>query len=103
MKTKKQTHTPGPWAVGGEHDGDYGSIEIIKEGEYVITHVDKMDCGQERKKLLPFESNACLIASAPELLECVKDALALLELRGGSKATERMRFAIAKAEGRKDQ
>jgi hypothetical protein len=65
------SHTPGPWRVGEKVDylTDEGTIEISDDkGPHWIAHALTTD-------------NASLIAAAPDLLEALKDLVALVDRR----------------------
>jgi hypothetical protein len=85
-------HTPAPWdtTIYADHSLQQ-EFHMVKIGDYayMIGHRD-LD-----------KANARLIASAPELLDALKNLLAVMEGEGGTKANaqETARQAIAKAEG----
>jgi hypothetical protein len=85
-------HTPAPWdtTIYADHSLQQ-EFHMVKIGDYayMIGHRD-LD-----------KANARLIASAPELLDALKNLLAVMEGEGGTKtnAQETARQAIAKAEG----
>ena len=90
-------HTPGPWRYDYE-DGYCGEI-IAADGTNVAVFVDE-----------PCKADSHLIASAPELLEALQDALAALAENVGMQDTyidfdqvraakEKASAAIAKATG----
>lgn len=84
-------HTPGPWYATGVHV----QSKVLEQDNYV--------CKAEGDTPEQAESNARLIAAAPELLEALK---AILSLVGNANTTtteltlRQARAAIAKAEGR---
>jgi hypothetical protein len=95
-------HTPGPWAV-------YRAVQ--NEGEFII-HQGATDIAVTRWALGDCNANARLIAAAPDLLEILGDILPWLEKaeaegvfencsapKGGQRAINRARAAIAKATG----
>ena len=97
MNTK---HTPGPWTVSDKTDG--ACPVVLFDGFRRVCKVHGMP-GQ-------LFANACLIAAAPDLLEALSDAAAMLEVytagkanaatRGQAVSTIRdARKAIAKATG----
>ena len=78
----KTSHTPGPWYVHEEMS------DVVCAGDEVLAeHVSPED--------------AALIASAPDLLDALKNLLAVHEREGGTKchAGDIARAAIAKATG----
>ena len=85
-------HTPAPWdtTIYADHSLQQ-EFHMVKIGDYayMIGHRD-LD-----------KANARLIASAPELLDALKNLLAVMEGEGGTNtnAQETARQAIAKAEG----
>lgn len=90
-----KAHTPGPWRV----DADRCEVQI---GEHCRAY-QRHDGGIWIDEL---EANARLIAAAPDMLAALHKALCLIGLRdewtfaGRHEATEVIRAAIAKAEGR---
>jgi hypothetical protein len=63
-------HTPGPWSVCDEHpDGVLDRAVKTADGFYVAT-VHDTDCG------VPWDADARLMASAPELLEALQGLFA---------------------------
>lgn len=85
-------HTPGPWS----YDPDENEI-----------HADtRQDAGGDPYHICEMLSknpaNARLIAASPDLLEALKQAVARIEFLNGAddSAMDRIRAAIAKAEGR---
>jgi hypothetical protein len=90
-------HTPGPWHVSEEWDGT-----SIKAGQFYVTHTIQ-SCGfhpdDEDKEIT--QSNARLIAAAPDLLE----ALIVMVDNFGSTSSDDVhglgeaRAAITKATG----
>jgi hypothetical protein len=90
----KAKHKPAPWRYEATSGFDYGSTQYWVPG--VCVNIDR-------------EADARLIASAPELLEALKDVLGELkkyELVGAggyipktSRLIEKATQAIAKAEG----
>lgn len=90
-------HTPGPWIWANGFKGLYGAgkdNEVLDHAEY-----EGMWLGPNAK------ANASLIAAAPDLLEACKEAIKELEdcLSAPSydwDFYEKLRRAIAKAEGR---
>ena len=104
-------HTPGPWEIAGGYDGGW-QIEYSADGEYRVIAA-RMPWPN---RAMESEANARLIVSAPDLLEALKDAAAMIEdhyrqaLGLASKAKKdkacrehvviaKARAAIAKAEG----
>lgn len=103
MKTETSTskHTAGPWAIGC---GKFG-VPTITTADAPITqaingrrHIAQID-GKNQ------EANARLIASAPELLEALRECLAVVAIQNGNlhedtnKIQEMARAAIEKATG----
>lgn len=89
-------HTPGPWHLGGRNN----AIVYAQDG-YAVANAETYH-GEHGGA---FESNARLIAAAPELLEALRDALAALlypvthESSRAAIATKAY-ATIAKVEGR---
>lgn len=89
-------HTPGPWVY---HPGDVINAPCIKAGKSGICLLQQNAHPEIR------DANAHLIASAPELLEALKDALKSIKYRNDNGANELglqylIEGVIAKAEGR---
>lgn len=96
-------HTPGPWWVDASR---YGTIYIEanavidKRLQQEICSVGPTESGREQQ-----ESNARLIASAPDLLEALKRAIPIMEAEAKRLFTESFdeldvcREAISKATG----
>lgn len=96
-------HTPGPWMIQSA-TRNYDNFKIEAEGWGIITNIE--DNSNES------ESNARLIAAAPEMLEALKDLLSEFDARneefidirvGYFKDTAGIAYTrtiIAKAEGR---
>lgn len=86
-------HTPGPWNIKS-----FGSAEIIISAPtmpYVAVASPSLHAQTGTG-----ESNARLIAAAPELLEACKFALDHLDpSNGAEECREQVKKAIAKAEG----
>lgn len=98
-------HTPGPWYLdidktGGNWDYNIRQKTNLGKGRQIAElnpHVNPFKNGES------VESNAALIAAAPDLLEALKLAESALEGRdseGQEYAAKQARAAIAKAEGR---
>lgn len=83
------THTPGPWRADGE--------DVFSGHTCQATHIANANPIRDMFRRTA-EANARLIAAAPELLEALKDALAVHgdTYSWGAKALA----AIAKVEGR---
>ncbi|MDH1255074.1 hypothetical protein N5C67_20700 [Comamonas thiooxydans] len=68
-------HTPGPWVVCIQDDDDK-AFEIFAESQLVNGRIsaEKWDDAVARAGLnhKEFEANACLIATAPDLLEALR-------------------------------
>ena len=62
-------HTPGPWIVGYDEDSDFYLVGL-EESPGLVTHPIVR---------LHDEPNARLIAAAPELLQCLQQAIRELE------------------------
>jgi hypothetical protein len=105
MKTKeKAQHSSGPWHVGGEHTDFGGTTEDggyfgIGNGRVAIARALKTGCidAEEAK------ANAALIATAPELLEKLKEVVRSADMTERGKVfvpefIDSCRAAIAKAE-----
>ena len=98
---KTYTHTPGPWSVETK-----GSRHFIDGAdELTVAYVDRAGV-RERQT---YESNARLIASAPDLLEALEDAAFLMRMAAKiagpmqdsfKRSAEDAAKALAKAEGR---
>lgn len=86
----KEKHTPGPWEIDDvlnqldeEYDGQ--DIVISKEGCPIATvrGTDDMSCIDDDEELyriaLEVQANSRLMATAPELLNCLIDARELLK------------------------
>jgi hypothetical protein len=93
-------HTTGPWnvseAVEEIHD-DYYSIANLAEME-IVAYVGDGSSGYSPQR----ESNARLIAAAPDLLAALRATLALLtdpDAESADRVTDTVREAIARAEG----
>lgn len=107
MKTKTQTHTPGPW-------------EVVYNDAYVVTHptgdrtyryVATTDSQADSSTPIQLEdkqedeANARLIAAAPDLYFIAEIALRWFDEKAkddnfkGSFPTSLLRAAVAKAEG----
>lgn len=105
MKTKTQTHTPGPWKaeeqdIYGNYNGKYQLLATAHKEEKGKNTVDD---GQEAW------ANADLIASAPDLLAAAKDVITwdknVRKIDGDNFGIQKdvinfLEAAIAKAEGR---
>ena len=106
---ERKGHTPGPWLYRPEKYDDWGTVRAAPDAEGRMFHICQArnpalfhaDYDKYRESGTdPFEANARLIASAPELLAHLKFAVALLgPLIGGTAQLEAMRAAITKAEG----
>ena len=107
-------HTPGPWTIKvieprfNELRDDMEArieapLKLNGEGKsgmfYNVATLSFVDMKQSRYHILRNEgvANARLIAEAPNLLEACKTAIAFLEPH--TMAHEKLRVAIAKAEG----
>ena len=95
METK---HTPGPWIVQGHPETGWEVEVKDAEGNSIASCDGTLDAA---------ESNACLIAAAPELLALCQEALGLSTMTSGEFAAAdlgdfqgRLIRLIARAEGR---
>lgn len=92
-------YTKGPWKIGewGEvltsQKDDYGRPEIV-----LLTGISMTSGNHPRQKEV--EANSRLIASAPELLEALKEALLEHSCDWNGCWCEKAREAIHKSEGR---
>ena len=97
MKTNTQTqHTPGPWKTSTGENLEGVEHRWISNGDRFIADLGKVG-GQ-----VDSESNARLIASAPELLAALEKAAAWLSLSiriDDREQADEARVAIAKATG----
>lgn len=96
-------HTPGPWLLTRDKDTSFwvGKPYFAEQ----IAHVNVLSNPANG------EGNALLIASAPDMFEAAKEVMSALEEHGPSivphlvdtdeNAGQRLREAIAKAEGKK--
>ncbi len=101
--TSTVKHTPGPWRASGD--------EVLAGNERPLT-IAICDGGPRRNNVPSLEAcdNAHLIAAAPDLLAALREALYFGIGSGmfgeasfspkGREITNRIRAAIAKAEGR---
>jgi len=90
-------HSEGPWDVAANDDG---SFLVVAADLMVVAYRQRCSPYPERSK-----ANALLIAAAPELLAVCQEFISALGPDGyhpsaGKTATDRMRAAISKAEGR---
>lgn len=97
MENTTVGHTPGPWTVREDINGNGG---LLRRGEQMgpNTHV------QSSLQILPLE-DARLIAAAPDLLDACKRWISERDSPAPcwamkKQAEDKMRAAIAKAEGR---
>ena len=113
MKTKT-SHTAGPWKVSGcrmeyphKHNGKTVLLPIIEHGDENTTCPMIVDV-KFTGSILEMEANARLIASAPDMLEALKDAENLLadigengleDYKDLERTMKRLQLAIAKATG----
>lgn len=82
-------HTPGPWSATG-------AVILCSQGE-VIASCDSAIHPVEQRRV-----DACLIATAPELLEALKE-LRRECLAMGSPRYKKISLVIDKAEGNSDE
>jgi hypothetical protein len=90
------THTKGPWTTPGEDGGERVIAFLDSQGKQrTLAHVYD---GEEHGSM---ESNARLIAAAPELLISLKEMVHFDDLPESEQqpAVERARAAIARATG----
>jgi hypothetical protein len=98
VKTKMTKHTPGPWEVQSRPDG--------MGGKDMIVYADKRpvcDCFQpyNNSNLEEWQANARLIASAPEMLDLIKENVMHVKYPKRIKEwEEKARQLIAKTEGK---
>jgi hypothetical protein len=96
-----QPHTPGPWSIVEYGDGD--SLVIHAGDDWRVCFMATP--GESPGAMQRIEANARLIASAPELLEALKELLQTVDaqyragLRWDPETVERARAAIAHATG----
>lgn len=104
-----QRHTPGPW---GWQDG-FSTTWVIRamEAQYplftrsmeIIAEIPRPD--NDKRSFEETDANARLIAAAPELLEALRDTLAIASIKWGNldpdanTIMDKARAAIAKATG----
>lgn len=90
----KQRHTPGPWVVSNERTTSGSPIKCIRRGDgksvYNIATI-----GDRMPSAFQCAANACLIASAPELLKALDDLLQAYRLTAPN-ATEHHAYQQAK-------
>ena len=106
MKTKTEVkHTPGPWKIKPQAQrGSLGLPPFIKAENPLPGHGSTVAAmGGGSIHYANWESNAFLIAAAPDLLETAKEMLALheevAELDYYKDGIAQLRAAIARAEG----
>ncbi len=88
-------HTPGPWEV------DLENGEITAKGPVVIGTIygaDDFPCNED-DIAEECKANACLVATAPELLAACEAALRLAEEMSEGDLYNQIKKAIAKAKG----
>ena len=101
MKTKPQSHTPGPWdweldIPHGSADGTYQIFNPARDNKDVLAIVDPNDTRAELGQ--SSLANARLIAAAPELLTaCERVEEAWTGNGDMSTAVDQVLLAIAKA------
>lgn len=78
----QQTYTPGPWEIGLFNGVVVARIDVAPDPEGRITgHYDeKYYGGYLIAESILHEADARLVAAAPELLECLKEAIEDAEL-----------------------
>lgn len=100
-------HTPGPWEIGPECNGDKpeDAIGVLGSDDYIVADVWR----DVEELAIRADANARLIAAAPELLEALKAVIGALRQEAPGTPLNNRRFdslgaqanaAIAKAEGR---
>lgn len=87
--------TPGPWKVDVTQPY-FETPNMIKAGSFEIL-LTVPGCGEEHTT---WEANAHLIAAAPEMYEALKAIESCLAPADNDSAAQKVRAAIAKAEGR---
>ena len=98
-------HTPGPWSVSVEDSA--GRLFVIAHDKGVVARVTRrVTVRRKNPDLSERDSNARLIAAAPEILEALEDAMAwftkLEDWSGvGDPDIEKYQAAIEKAEGKR--
>ena len=103
MKTKTQTHTPGPWRLETRIMSGGEKRMVIWGGTFGSGPIDVMSFPVRRGQ--NDEANARLIAAAPDLLEAARmvDQLRIQNSEGNIvipvEAAKAIRSAIAKAQG----
>lgn len=98
-------HTPGPWVTHSNAASVQGPQErVAKYWQAPGTYQIIADCSHAATGGTDREANARLIAAAPDLLACLKEALGEIECEGfiadRREAAKRFAAAIANAEGR---
>lgn len=83
------TFTPGPWQFERNH-GVYKNGTLI--ADCCSFHINELSMDEK-------QCNGQLIASAPELLECLKEAMDLLDELTLPEERKKFQQAIAKSEG----
>ena len=71
MSTLKTKHTPGPWEVEFNYEGQHRFCPFIQVGPARISFTQGYDCLTDAARKSEAEANARLIAAAPELLEAL--------------------------------
>jgi hypothetical protein len=96
-------YTAGPWRAVGPEDRHSDDIIPVMAGKFEICEVYGWPTRHHPSimTVAEAEANAKLIAAAPELLECAKTALSILEKEfPNGQAVIDLRNALAKAGGR---
>lgn len=94
-------HTPGPWKYDPIYDDGSMLKQRLLPARIISCHGDRHDVAEFTFCGVPSYADACLIATAPELLEALKRCLEIME-NGGRWTLEDQnaaRAAIAKAKG----
>jgi hypothetical protein len=90
------THTPGPWTADRRGSHGVANYTVIGTPENAHAEIARVYHGD---RFANGETNARLIAAAPDLLEALREIVAnTTHWRVGGKEMERARAAIAKAE-----
>lgn len=96
-------HTPGPWKIAGESNTVHEAFIIESESRTICWTADSL--GEDDDEFTSDEdlANARLIASAPELLDSLKDLENILSCKPYDRDEQKLlviaRAAIAKAKG----
>ena len=101
-------HTPSPWEIGDEHP-DTGMLRVLSKKDYIcVVMPNPDDEASPEENYGQAKANAALIASAPDLLKALENALNVMAgivtgelktLDKNSPAITKARAAIKKAKG----